>query len=95
MLQLCGAVIEWNTEKSSRKNVFQVNTYLLLMAYALWLFKIDGTEMNWFFWLVFFVFVFTCSRLKQAQEVSTLSRLTVTPLPANGTTPSKRLSTLQ
>lgn len=46
MLQLCGAVIEWNTEKSSRKNVFQVNTYL--MAYSLWLFKIDGTEIKCF-----------------------------------------------
>ncbi|XP_063354528.1 rho GTPase-activating protein 15 isoform X2 [Pelmatolapia mariae] len=26
VLQLCGAVIEWNTEKSSRKNVFQITT---------------------------------------------------------------------
>uniref|UniRef100_A0A3P8Q803 Rho GTPase-activating protein 15 n=1 Tax=Astatotilapia calliptera TaxID=8154 RepID=A0A3P8Q803_ASTCA len=26
VLQLCGAFIEWNTEKSSRKNVFQIKT---------------------------------------------------------------------
>ncbi|KAM9851065.1 rho GTPase-activating protein 15 isoform 2-T2 [Aulostomus maculatus] len=27
VVQLCGAIIEWTTEKSSRKNVFQITTY--------------------------------------------------------------------
>lgn len=31
MVHLCGAVIEWTTEKSSRKNVFQVTNRLKLL----------------------------------------------------------------
>lgn len=35
MVHLCGAVIEWTTEKSSRKNVFQVTNRLKPLVFSM------------------------------------------------------------
>lgn len=35
VVHLCGAVIEWTTEKSSRKNVFQVTNRLKPLVFSM------------------------------------------------------------
>lgn len=106
VVHLCGAVIEWTTEKSSRKNVFQVtNTHKHATLYTEPGFILKAVVMQMFFTPKLFS-PFFCTRLnplfltvhnrsQQTQEPSISFRLRVTPLLENGTMPSERPSTLQ